>query len=462
MLKLTPKQKKQWIEAPLAFYKEMIDPHTHWLHLCLEDPTSRSTIPVFENFLYLVGRLRDHHLEALEEVTHKILDLFSFQNDDGAFPAYFHLRGYGSHHTSLMMTLPFAITLRHYINLFSKEGSERIEKVMRALLAYLSKQTFSSEIDQFSLKMARHLLLGEEIPESIWKKEQFRSFPELIQYLLFLQMEDLSTCPAKRSHFEQIMSLYFYHDVYVGPLWEEKTVNGWLPEILFTENSSKASLLTTLFLPTTSFTSSPSLAATTRWKEICWDLFHKEGVITHLISSLDKEEAYPSQMQLLRMVFPLRESLSLFQQSSDFRASYSKDNLELFFRFNGVEKEGEEITFYLTKSEESHFEIEGIPATTFTLGEKVSFTLQGNKVDLVAQVLHGKADVLGMISRGSRPSNEKKGKNGSDWMISIRPGYRTEILDMSITITLQSKLGLENLRQVPSHEDHCPHKERHQ
>jgi hypothetical protein len=352
--------------------------------------------------------------------------------------------------------------MRHYIALFTKEGSEKIEKAMEALLAYLDKHLFPSEIDQFSLKMARHLLFCEDLPETIWRKEEFRSLPEITQYLIFFQMEDLSTSGQKRAHFEQIMNRYFYHEVYVGPLWEEKTIDGRLPEILFGERPSGSHLLTTLFLPSTTFPPSFSLSSKASWKEISWNLFDKEGVITHLISSFQRGALYPSQIQLLRMVFTSKESLSLFQGSSDFRASYSKNQVDLFFRFHEVEKEGEEIVFYLTKSDASYFEIDGVFATTFTLGEKVSFNLQGNQIDLVASVVEGKADVLGMISRGSRPSNEKKGRNGSDWMISIRPGYRTEIFEMRVTITLHSKLVLESLKQVPSHEGHCPHKEQHQ
>ncbi len=453
MLKLSPDQKKAWIESSLSLFSTLIDPHTKWVHYCHEDTAVKTTIPVFENALYLLAQLRDHHIETLQGTIHRFFDLLQYQNSDGSFPCYFHERGYGRHSTSINMILPFSIIWEHYIQLFSEDGKEKIKESFASLLSFFERIVPHSPLDLLCVQIGRSILYKERVTPSSWTDCDFRSLKEAIQYFLFMQL-----LPEKeiQDHLLKTLQRYWGFGFYLGPLWEERTsagyISGCLLDMLEGKPTKDASslMLAPLLLPDNQPKFTPHLPASVAWKEFTWHLFRHEGAFIHAIENYVKiDEVAPHYLQLLRMAFPTRDSLVLFASRCQISTSYKKGQITLFGTWQGEEKDGEELTFYLTKSPGSLWEIDGGLATTFTLKETLSFFLSGYKISLKGEIIEGSADLLGMISRGSRPTNEKKVFDGCDWMVSIRPQYRTETFVCKWTLTLEKIEEQESLKQVP-------------
>lgn len=98
-----------------------------------------------------------------------------------------------------------------------------------------------------------------------------------------------------------------------------------------------------------------------------------------------------------------------------------------------------EVSCYLNVEATDRILVEGIPATTFSLSDKVQFKSGPYTFTLTFELVEGSGDFVGHIARGNRPSQlALKGENrfrAYDWHIFLRTLRRTDPCRIQIHVS---------------------------
>ena len=106
---------------------------------------------------------------------------------------------------------------------------------------------------------------------------------------------------------------------------------------------------------------------------------------------------------------------------------------------NGEDKEkAREIIFYSEALEDTRIKVNGIPATTFALGDEVVLTTAKMQIKLSFHPCEGGGNFMGHIMRGNRPSQiGLKGDHrldANDWQIYLRTISRMTPCKLKVNI----------------------------
>jgi hypothetical protein len=124
----------------------------------------------------------------------------------------------------------------------------------------------------------------------------------------------------------------------------------------------------------------------------------------------------------------------------------NSNTLEFLFTLSDVpeledKEKSREISFYFDLFEKSSVKIEGFSATTFKLHEKVEVIVDGLKFSLKFEIAKGTGQFLGHFMRGNRPSqianNGKERFAAYDWQLFLRTIRRPQDSECVIKVTLE-------------------------
>lgn len=394
--------KRVWVELALNAARFHLSEQTGYIHCYLEEKEAlkHDTIPLRENFAYVLALLRTKQQDNVLLAREKLNALLHFEKD-GGFPEYLHAYPTPHPQTSLysLVFLYWILrdfgpilgselhqSLRAYMERglhFGKRNEENLSYTQRYLLKILAKTEKPVVTkERFTLSEAIDLFMAYQIDPSLATQEPIRKiflyWDETFSFYagskaLYLDKEDLEGC---------LLDLY---------MAEKQKI---LPERL--KKRAFYHLLASIIYPfeemePTPFYSSP-----------------KEGSGSFTLLWGDKEKPY---------------SLYLDGKQGEVKWKVVDSSLQVeMVLSDNKEIDIAEVLLYVMKREEVNLYIAGKKATLFSLGDPITIETPEGNLSLSFQ---GKERYLGHQLLGNRPfQRASKGKSifkAYDFILGLRP-----------------------------------------
>ena len=368
---------------------------TGFVHHSYENPNSRDTIPLFENFCLVLSlfktRMADHILEGKAILT----KLLSFQVE-GHFPIYLH-------EYPLCRDLKLGGRLYPIIFWLLKDFSQVLGDSLREKLEHtLSLLSKPSSKDPSSPEEWAEFLILAQIEGASLEPAFQKWHPTLCTFL----------GPQRQEGFEPAITLY---DLFMGEL------SGTFSKRALQDHPThlRASLI-----------QSGSFEFNKTLPNICK-------------LPLPLTILWGNQEKLHTLILDTKHTL--------------QDNT-LYLEESLVEDEIE-LAFFLSAHPENTILVNGQKSSTFQLGDTLEIFSQNRQFTLKLTTISGEGRFFGHIFKANRPGQlyaKKDVFEGYDWKISLRTLKRTGSCQIEIKLT-HGELGYP--LQGPSHASHCQHRQ---
>ena len=149
----------------LEFGKKLQSKWTGYIHYCFEDPSSRETVPLFENFTFVLALLRARKGETILEAKELLQRLLSLQTKEGGFPVYLHefpliRKPLGN----VAFLFPLFYIYEGYHHVLGKEMGDSLKKALANLHSYLLSLSGMPDLLSFQIKAFESSYLKGERP----------------------------------------------------------------------------------------------------------------------------------------------------------------------------------------------------------------------------------------------------------------------------------------------------------
>jgi len=386
-------EKRTMVELCLKASRRRLSQQTGFVHLHYDaEETCQHTIPLFENFCYVLGLFRSRLSEDIAEGKALLERLLAFENE-GNFPVYLHEFPQCKNRGLALDLLPI---LTHIERLFSSVLGEslkdKLAKTLKRVREYLNTEAsrFPFNQPQGSLGLAK----------------------QLIKLQMEGRMEDLS------GDWHRGLAIYvgsqgreMFYGPYPAPTLYDLFMSQWsgiFPDRLKNDHTIhiQASLVMPFDIPFPEKDHSiPYIADST----IYWGNANKP----YSLAIASKKAA---------LVFEDGEVIFKLQEQ--------------------VPEEGEaEVGFFLNLDPDHTLTIEGERATTFRLGETIEITTKGVQTVTLSFVLkEGEGDFFGHVSRANRPrqtaTRGERRYEAFDYYLSLRTVTRSSLCSVGARVGL--------------------------
>ncbi|MFI0435651.1 MAG: hypothetical protein ACH350_08020 [Parachlamydiaceae bacterium] len=471
----------EWALAAGRFFQSA---QTHFLHLYQEESDPRAqTIPLFENTLFVLALFRSRLVEQIQEGKGVLRRLLAFQKkddslDQGNFPLYLHQYPHCQDPAlALLLLAPFYWILKQFGHVLGADLRSELEGSARLALDHSLR---SHQEKTFPYHLAVRLAAAELAYGLMWNDSEkmiagqhaleqlaedqlkgWNTTKQLADILVGLQMVYPSLAQSPWSPLWKKMKETWHPTLasYLGPCLREWQ-NGEEPQVnlydlfcgFFSGHFSKrATLLNRHHLegiliqppligekgtPLDTFHfSAPPFSIDGEFKQQVWRTLVYSNHACHLL-----EKKAPLAPTLDKTYTPIRLVWGDLQRFHSFvcqggnveKCNFYEDGSRLTMEFSLADQsmeegEGEqkkEIEFFMDIHRDIQFHINGLPATTFCLGETLDILFKRHRLSLVFDLIEGKGDFLGHIMLGNRPSQiDLKGEKrfqAYDWTIFLR------------------------------------------
>lgn len=400
------------IELNLAMARRLQSPRTGYVHWNAESPERQDTIPLLENFCFVLALFRSRLAENILEGKALLGKLLVFEND-GNFPIFLHEYPECKDRAFSLEILPiFHWLLTDFRSTLGDELALHLEMLIGRILSHgykMHKQRPLAKVDEFRLKS---YFEPERVPElNLTTSEDYAS--------VLISEQIARSRGIRLKVFEEILQKWHPQlCVFLGP----QAYEGGEPKV-------------TLF-----------------------DLFmgHYYGCYSrralelqpcHLLASLvqpfEEKDTNLSFASLCHVSTP--QSYTLYWGSPQQLHALEIDLREVTVETNVTEnalelhltlppktfQEGEEameIPLFFNTHPLHQIEINRGKATTFQLGDAVTFLSEEKRFECTFSLEQGEGRFFGHICRANRPS--QKGKNlkfaAFDWQVALRTIRRSE------------------------------------
>ncbi|MBI3236961.1 MAG: hypothetical protein HYZ48_04600 [Chlamydiales bacterium] len=212
--------KKRLIELHLLAAKKRKSPQTSFIH---HHPTAldagvRDTIPLFENFCYVLGLFRSKTAEQILEGRGLLERLLAFEVG-GNFPIYLHEYPQCKDRALSLELLPvFDGLLREFQQVLGQHLQDLLENLILRILAYAKRVHLEKPLPD-SVRIYYEAYLN---PQSLFPIPLCKSPSECVQYLIALQMAE-SRGGDPSLAIKKIQKMWdIDRSVFLGPQLQEK------------------------------------------------------------------------------------------------------------------------------------------------------------------------------------------------------------------------------------------------
>jgi hypothetical protein len=386
-------EKRFMVELCLKASRKRLSPQTGFVHLNYDsDELAFHTIPLYENFCYVLGLFRSRLSEDIAEGKALLERLLSFENE-GNFPVYLHEFPQCRNRGLSLDLLPIFIHIeRQFSSVLGEMLKDKLAKSLARLHKYLEEESirFPFHNSQGTVGLAK----------------------QLIRLQLEGCMEDLS------DHWHRGLAIY------IGPQGRELFYGPYPAPTLYD-----------LFMA--------------QWSGLFPDRLKNDHPI-HIQASLVMpfEEPFPERQHEIPYIADstiywgnAHKPYSLTVDPKKTTCSFEEGNFT-FKLPEQVPGEGEaEFGFFLNLDPDHRLTIEGEKATTFRLGETVEIATNGLRSVTLSFVLEtGEGDFYGHISRANRPrqaaARGERRYETYDYYLSLRTVARSSLCSVGVRVGL--------------------------
>ncbi|OGN63605.1 MAG: hypothetical protein A3E80_02930 [Chlamydiae bacterium RIFCSPHIGHO2_12_FULL_49_9] len=134
------KKQISFLDLALLAAQKRKSPRTGFCHLCYTDESATDTIPTYENFCFAFALLRQKTADAVTEGKEKLQKLLRFQTEEGNFPIYLHEYPESWDRFLPLKIAPFlAQLLKKQSSILSSEIRLSLERSLQKIMRYLEK-----------------------------------------------------------------------------------------------------------------------------------------------------------------------------------------------------------------------------------------------------------------------------------------------------------------------------------
>ncbi|MFN4173519.1 MAG: hypothetical protein ACK4HV_00235 [Parachlamydiaceae bacterium] len=193
--------------------RHYVRPETGFLHYHPSGEAPYATIPLFENFCYVLALFKTKEKEEVEKGIELLLKLLPFQNEEGFFPLYLHEYPIARDHILAFNHLKPLVEIAKFnaVIPYRDKLNKAIDRLKSALKPFLDEKKPAS----FNAHMLSKVFLGDVIPVEF---SRATGSNELAEMLMINEREDM-------------LSFMWYPITkrYIGPAFREKE-EGYEPE----------------------------------------------------------------------------------------------------------------------------------------------------------------------------------------------------------------------------------------
>lgn len=402
----------------------------HWNYGKREQEIDQ-TIPFYENLLFALALCRTKTVDGVQEAKALLEKLLAYQGASGLFPVYLHEFPFehdlyiGAH------LLPPLYYLDHYFHQVLGNGlKEAIRKLAQATRKVVGEMPFPLKAKAIGALIA----LNEEKKESFPQGEPFWSPKEIGSWLLGLSLAKLPF-PQK---LDWNSTLHSFTGPWRGIQFEKGMLELTLYELFLM--SFQGSLPQHLSDLHPSFLQGALLFPETRESLTL-------GNDSYAAVSFDvKEGGYERGDYPFYIAWGNKGHSLVLHPGTLQHVKENKGELEIDLGlkppFEDREK-AREIVLSISQKAQPKVFVNGFPATTFKLGDKIVIETEDALIELIFEQ-RGKGIFLGHLSRGNRPTewvNAGKNRfNGYDTQLALRSIDRDE----NVKIILRYRFSLKS------------------
>lgn len=467
---------RKLIEMAVSAGRSRQSAQTGFVHLCYQPHEDEAdlTIPLLENSHFALALFRSRTVENVEEAKELLNKLLNFQSADGNFPVYLHEypvcrdRYLGVH-----LLIPFYWIAAHYQHILGNELRRKFEEALKRLIEYALKWDVEAP-PLIAIKVAaatqafgklwqdeKLLTRGRERLASLQIAE-FKTPQQLSSILPSLQLVEMSNEKIWDPFWNWLEETWHRKLLaYVGPGWSE-----------WQEESEPQATLYDLYMG--------YLSGSFSARALQNQLVHLQGALIHPIekqlpsviyprktletyqeesfaySMIFHQEEWPKvvdrSFHRFKLAWGLPQLLHTFvcQGGNIAACLFEPDSNKILMRatLGALPQEGErekcrELAFYLNLEAAESILIDGVPATTFAVGDEIVIKSDLILITLSFQLLSGTGDFVGHIMRGNRPSQLALKANNRyeayDWQIFLRTLRRSDECQFKVNIEIKNK-----------------------
>ncbi len=411
-------KKRKMIELALAAGRKRLSPQTRFLHFFPEDPQAgrQDTIPVLENFCYVLALFRTKLIENIQEGKNLLERLLAFECN-GNFPLFLHEYPVCRDLHFSAHLLPCLFYLKRDFSAALGEGFLlRLQQLIQRVLNHLQAiETLSK-----SAAAKRDAFLGR-FSSDLWHPQ---SLSEWAAFWICCQMQGLD--PQQAEIWDS------HHFVYIGSCKERPQEKDQpavtLLDLIMGEYFQKFSARSLVDHPS-----------------------HLQASLIYPFASLVSQERAPYRVlvdKAHRQPFLLywgdeccTHSLAVEAKGGEWEIHQEGDHFVFDYRFHSPmpsEEDNFEIAFYLSDQPVHEIFIEGKKASVFYLEEKVE--IRSEKM-LFSFSFIGQAEEdrwVGHLSKSCRSFQRQKEDlfAAFDWKIGLRTLQRKDLSSLRILLTV--------------------------
>lgn len=411
---------QNFIDSALKAADLLKSPITGLIHHCYEEKASeRETIPLYENFCYVLALFRSHQIENFKKGKELLTRLLHFSTENG-FPRYLHdyptvyNAAWGVHLVPI-----FYWIRKEFGAMLGSPLQTEFEKAFTSLLAYLESRSFDLPA-RLKIKLDGFYARKEAfsfIPES---SEQWGS------YLIALQMandQDSSFAP----YFDRCKAVWLADlGRYIGPSSLEKQEQ-FAPKRNFFHLAMSRLLSTPLALT----------------KELAplflhYALFREVDNWIPTLKERTNPWICPQEPKLFWNNYSLvcedfKGSCAIFPKENGVDYLFTLEERELSF-----DQDAEELNFYLELPAVTNLLANSVKATVFSLGDKIVITSSNTTLELTFSLSSGSGTFMGHIAKANRPSQTYKCPKDPytvyDWKLFLRTIRRSSACTVALAL----------------------------
>ena len=471
---------------------------TGFVHICYRplDEEHADTIPLYENFLFALALLRERTSESVKEGKSLLSKLLNFQSffeetSQGNFPVYLHeYPSCKDTHLAGKLLPVFYWIVRNFYLVLGAELREQLASAASIMLGYLR------ELDecQLSFMPTLRLAIAKKAFGELW--EQPVLVEEAEETLTRLSQSwnqcpyPISFCPKKMGEVLLLLQLayqrvedspwqslwehasQFWHTQtgsYCGPAWDEwqhkrepeVTILDWVlgfhaPNLSYRAFNNGPHLLECALIHPTEDKLEKTPAVLALQGSDCERAWCVQKTESFTWSALEKDQMRPSKDSSLapfRLLWgDINNTQTFVLQGGHIERVYfeKKDRyIDLFLQLPSdippeAGRKNREVQLFLSYNEDTQLCVQGVKAaTTFQLGEELSFSSAGLCVSFSIELEEGRGQFFGHIARANRPSQRACTGDSRfvsyDWHFFLRTMQRSSNCLLRLRIQLNEE-----------------------
>ncbi len=444
--------KRKPIELNLAAGKSALSPQTGYIHLNYESDDRYDTIPLLENFCYVLALLRSRIAENVLEAKAFLEKLLIFEVE-GNFPIYLHEFPQCKDRAFSLELLP----IFHWMVIdFRLSLGDALATHLDRLIARIISHGYKMHAQRPLSSAAEFRLKSYFEPASVpsWVPKTAEEWADLLitqqmtgktlasalqewhpQLCVFLGSQTHVRAEPKVTLFDVFMG--HYHGVYSRRALEDKRT-ALLASLIqpFAETFSLIARESICESPYTVYWGSPAqLHSLTLDSKAVFNRPISKLALLGKIDNFcaDSPQNFESMCKYMVEKFCDEDAKKInFSKQSEFRKRSNRDTNDFSVLLPPrVFQEGEdalEVSCYVNVHPQHRLQINGTPATTFQLGDVVEVICEDRSFRLKFTLVEGEGQFFGHLLRANRPNQRAKQLKFEtfDWQIALRTIRRSE------------------------------------